>query len=140
MPCYRAVLALCASESGDRERATKVYRWFADQRFSNLPRDTNHFLGLAVLAHVAADLGDAAGATDLTGLLAPHLGELVLLNCYGGGGAAWGPTSWALARLAVTEGRRDDAVGLFERAAAESAALPLVSSRVAAHAARLGYS
>jgi tetratricopeptide (TPR) repeat protein len=130
IPCYRAVLALCASEADDEATAAEAYGGFAASGFA-VPRDTNRLLTLAVLAHVAADLGDRRGGEVLQPLLAPHLGETVVLDCYGGGGATWGPVSHALARLARLGGRHDEADELFAVAAAEAARSPLVLDRIA---------
>ena len=130
IPCYRAVLALCASEAGDEPLAAKAYNWFAASGFKDLPPDTNQFLGRAVLAHVAADLGDRRGGALLEDLLTPHVGETVVLDCYGGGGATWGPVSHALARLAALAGRHDDAEALFARATTEAGDAPLVLERI----------
>jgi len=132
IPCYRAVLALCASESGDLDQAEAGYRAFADTRFTELPDDSNRFLALAVLADVAADLGDGAGAADLTDLLLPYTDQHVVLNCYGGGGAYWGPTARVLGRLALVRGRTDEAARCFAEATAQAASLvaPLAEARV----------
>ena len=99
IPAYRAVMALCASESGEQDRASGLLRWFADERFSNLRCDSNRLLGLGVLAHVAADVHDVDAARQLLDLLEPFAGQWVTLACYGGGGASWGPIDHAVGRL-----------------------------------------
>lgn len=123
IPCYRAVAALCASEDGDRAASDRDYRFFADRAFAGIPDDTNRFLTLAVLAHVAADLGDQDGSAPLVGLLEPYRSLHVVLNCYGGGGTYWGPTTYALARLAGLAGRDEDAAARYGEAAASAEAL-----------------
>lgn len=132
IPCYRAVLALCAIESGDEKLAEDSYRFFADQNFTNLPMDSNQFLGLGVLSHVAVELGDRAGGAKLEELLFPFRNCWVTLNCYGGGGAHWGPTSHQLGRLAVLNGRKREAEQLLEEAlrAAVRANSPFVQARI----------
>ena len=105
VPCYRSVLALCAKEAGERREAEAAYRSFADTGFA-VPDDGNRLLTLAVLADVAASLGDRRGGRRLLRLLAPHAERQVILNCYGGGGATWGPVAHQLARLAALD---DDA-------------------------------
>jgi DNA-binding SARP family transcriptional activator len=132
IPCYRAVLALCASEAGEIEQARDAYRFFAATGFAAIPDDTNRLLTLAVLADVAAALGDAPGAPTLLHLLAPYHDCHVLLNCFGGGGSYWGPVSHQLARLAAATG--DDARAASygdqaERAAAAFGA-PLALARI----------
>ena len=136
IPCYRAVLALCASEAGDRVAADAAYRFFADAGFAGIPVDTNRFLTITVLGHVAADLGDAAGGAALEALLSPYRHLHVVLNCYGGGGTYWGPASYAIARLTALAGRVDEAADLFGAAAvaADRFGAPLHLERIRRHA------
>lgn len=133
---YRAVLALCASESGLTDLAATSLSWFTEQRCENLPNDTSRLLGLTVLAHTAADLGDRDAGAMLTPLLRPYDGQWAVISAYGGGGATWGPTAHALARLATLTG--DDALAArwTEAAAAQAAWAPLALARV--HASALG--
>lgn len=137
IPAYRAVLALCAAESRDDVLASRMLRSFADRSFTNLPGDTNRFLGLAVLAHVAASVGDRDAGRVLTELLEPFRYQWVVLQCYGGGGATWGPTAHALARLAALDGRIDDAIELFDDARRRAAHSPLVRARIDANRAAI---
>lgn len=130
IPTYRAVLALCAAETGDHELAERSLAAFAADRFEGLPHDTNRFLGLAVLAHAAADVGATEVGADLADLLQPYRHQWVVLNCYGGGGAVWGPTSHALARLARLAGDVGRADELFAQATVQAAATPLVLERI----------
>jgi hypothetical protein len=104
IPCYRAVLALCLAESGDLVAARQEYEHFAANRFSDIPDDSNRLLTLVVLADVAATLVDPVGAGILLDLLEPHQDRQALLNCFGGGGAYWGPVTMHLARLAAVTG------------------------------------
>jgi tetratricopeptide (TPR) repeat protein len=116
IPCYRAVLALCLAESGDRVRAEIEYRSFADHDFATIPDDTNRLLTLAVLADVAATLGDEIGGRSLARLLTPHAERQVILNCFGGGGAYWGPVATQLGRLAALAGNDAASEHWFEQA------------------------
>lgn len=139
IPTYRAVLALTASEAGDVARAEAIVDEFARTEFTLLPEDTNRFLGLGVLAHAAADVGHQDAARCLLDLLGPYAGLHVLINCYGGGGAFWGPTTWALARLAEVAGRpADEVTDLWRRAVADVASSPVLAARVTAGAAAAG--
>ncbi|HRW37790.1 MAG: AAA family ATPase [Acidimicrobiales bacterium] len=133
IPTYRAVLALGAAEAGDLGRAEAAYRSFAADGFA-LPDDPNRLLGLVVLADVAATLGDAEAAPVLVARLAPYAGQQALLNCYGGGGAFWGPVDHQLARLAALTGRRDEAAQRYAsaEAAATAMASPLALARIVA--------
>lgn len=132
IPCYRAVHALVASECGRTTVAEEEYAWFAESGFAALPDDSNRFLGLAVLGDVAADLGDPSGAAVLSELLRPYAEQQVILNCYGGGGAFWGPTSRILGRLARVAGDDAAAAGWFSAAAASATAFgaPLAAARI----------
>jgi hypothetical protein len=136
IPCYRAVHALCASEAGDQAGAESSYRFFADRDFAEIPDDTNRFLTLTVLAHVAADLDDRDGGRHLDPFLSPYRSLHVVLNCYGGGGTYWGPATYALARLALLDGRAAAAAELFSTAiaAAERFRAPLHLERIRRHA------
>lgn len=116
IPCYRAVLALTAAEIGDDAQAGRALDACAADGFGVLPDDSNRFLALAVLGDVAATLHRADHAATLLELLAPWSGQQVLLNCYGGGGAFWGPVDRVLGRLAVLLGD-DRAPDWFESAA-----------------------
>lgn len=116
IPCYRAVWALCLAHAGDLDGAEEAYRPFADTGFASVPVDSNRLLALAALGDVAAALGDAEGAARLDAALAPDDHLHVLLNCYGGGGAYWGPVSRIRGLLATVQGRRADAEAAFERA------------------------
>jgi DNA-binding SARP family transcriptional activator len=134
IPCYRAVLALCAAEADERAEAAAAYDAFRSERFANIPDDSNRLLALVVLADVATQLEDQQGVRWLEPLLAPHQGHQALLNCYGGGGAYWGPVDHQLARLAAADGDADLARRRF--AAAEVAATRfgavLAAQRIAA--------
>jgi DNA-binding SARP family transcriptional activator/tetratricopeptide (TPR) repeat protein len=115
IPAYRAVLALCCCEAGDVDAAARAYEWFAATGFE-LPADSNWLLAVAVLADACATLGDAEGASVLAARLEPFERRQVILNCYGGGGAWWGPVAHHLGRLAAVRGAPDDARGLLEDA------------------------
>ncbi|HMJ78485.1 MAG TPA: AAA family ATPase [Iamia sp.] len=133
VPCYRAVLALCCAEAGRTEEAQAALDHFTRHGITNLPDDTNRFLGLAVLADAAVTLGDVAAGRLLTPLLEPYRELHVVLNCYGGGGSFWGPTRHQLARLAALDGRGADAAALFRQAREAALAFdaPLAARRIA---------
>ena len=132
VPCYRAVLALCAAEAGESVRAAAAYEPFRRSRFETVPNDTNRLLTLAVLADVTIAVGDMAAAHDLWALLEPYRAEHAVLNCYGGGGAYWGPVAGQLAGLAALTGLDDEAARLAEQAhrSASAVACPLVFARL----------
>jgi hypothetical protein len=130
IPTYRAVLALCAAEARDLDAAEEQLRYFTVDSLRGLPDDTNRMLALAVLAHTAATIGADDVVPMLRDALEPYRGQWVVLNCYGGGGAVWGPVDHALARLAwLTHDPLADV--WFERAANQAARAPLVEQRIA---------
>lgn len=130
IPAYRAVLAFCAAEAGDLDQADDTLRWFDRTGYANLPTDTNRFLALALLGHVAATVRNEAAGRSLRVLLEPYRAHWVVLACYGGGGASWGPTAHVLARLADLAGDRSTAEAEFERALAEAHAAPPALARI----------
>ena len=130
IPTYRAVYALCAAESGDHATAADLVASFDAHGFAGLPDDPNRFLGLAALAHAAATVGDRSACARLRDLLDPYRDQWVVLQCYGGGGATWGPTTHALARLSEVLGQHDEAQALFETALEHAAGSPLTLARI----------
>jgi DNA-binding SARP family transcriptional activator len=125
IPAYRAVLALCRTNAGDLEGARSAYQQLAVRDFE-LPPDSNWLLAIAVLADTAATLGDRDGARTLAKLLEPYADRHVVLNCFGGGGAYWGPVEHHLGRLAATLGRGAEARTHLERAIAACEAMGAV--------------
>lgn len=132
IPTYRAVLALCLVEAGDPEAGHEHVRHFTDAGLRNLPHDTNWLLAVSVLAHASAAIGDEDAAQVLVPELEPFAGQWVVLNCYGGGGAVWGPVDHAVARLDRLLGRHDLATARFASAAAQAAGARLVGERIEA--------
>lgn len=132
IPTYRAVLALCRAESGDIDGATAEYLAFEHNGFAQIPDDTNRLLCLAVLADVAVTVGHCAGAAVLYELLTPHAGRHVVLNCFGGGGAAWGPVATQLGRIAALLGDTAAAASHLRaaRRGAEDFEAPLTLARI----------
>lgn len=132
IPTYRAVLALCLAESGDHAGAAAALRSFGRSGFAEIPEDTNRLLGLAVLADVAATVGHEPSAQRLGELLEPHAHRQVVLNCFAGGGAYWGPVATQLGRLAALTGDDEAAARHFAAARRSTAAFasPLAAARI----------
>lgn len=135
IPLYRAVLAQALAQDGRHAEAGEILAAFADRDFAALPHDTNRFIGLVTLGHVAADVGDVAAAARLSELLAPYGAQWSLVNVYGAGGGTWGPAVHACARLAALLGDVTLADRLFHRALALTADAPVERARVEAHRA-----
>jgi hypothetical protein len=85
--------------------------------FALLPRDVNFEVGLALLAHVADELGDAELAAEVEPLLRPVADYWVV---FGIGSATLGPAAFSLGLCSLLTGRLDAAVADFERAIAKS--------------------
>jgi hypothetical protein len=129
---------LAPVESGDLAGAA-AYRYFAALGFE-LPADSNWLLAAAALADTCVTLGDADGAAELARLLEPWADRHVILNCYGGGGAYWGPVAHHLGRLALLRHDRCRGEELLRRAMelSECARAPQFVARARAELARLG--
>ena len=138
IPCYRAVLAMCAADAGDVDTARAAFDFFVTGGFV-LPADSNWMLTAAVLADTCATLGDAAAAERLSALLEPFADRQVILNCYGGGGSYWGPVAHHLGRLASVRGEIPTARGYLDAAVQSSEAFgaPLFAARSQAALAAL---
>ncbi|WP_426571391.1 ATP-binding protein [Aquihabitans sp. McL0605] len=132
IPCYRAVHALCAVEAGDAVAAERSYEHFRATAFRQVPHDTNRLLTLVVLADAAVQLGDADAVAPLREQLLPAAPYHALLNCYGGGGAYWGPVAHQLGRLDALAGEQAAAAEWFAQAeaAAEAVGAPLAVARI----------
>ena len=133
VPSYRAALALTASQAGDTTLGNEMLHWFADKGFANLPNDTSRLLGLGSLAHAAADLGDRQAGDALTRLLTPYRDQWIVVAVYGGGGAALGPVSYALGRLAEMANLPHIALEHYNLAAAQSVGAPPIIERIERH-------
>lgn len=121
IPAHRAVLALCCAEVGDLDGAAEAFAVFVDRGFE-VPADSNWLLAVAVLADAAVTLGHVEGAAALEAQLEPWADWQVALNCYGGGGAYWGPVAHHLGRLAALRGDRQQARARLDEAAARATA------------------
>ena len=134
IPCYRAVFALCAAEAGDLDAArSAIEELFAHGDDFGLPADSNWLLAVAVLADAAATVGATEPAGALRHLLEPFADRHVVLNCYGGGGAYWGPVALVIARVAALAGDTDGAASAFGGAirAAHDFGAPWFAARAA---------
>jgi DNA-binding SARP family transcriptional activator len=133
IPAYRAVLALCAAEAGDHDTARAAIAHFRGGDYS-LPLDSNWLLAVSVLADAAVTVGDAETCVALEGVLTPYADRQIVLNCFGGGGAYWGPVSYHLGRIAGLTGNTDAARAHLARAVeqADDFGAPLFSQRARA--------
>jgi len=106
MPAWRIALAALCVEVGDLPLARTLFERFAEHDFADVPRDPAWMVGMALLAEVAAALGDAPRAATLSALLLPYADRNVTVT---GGAVSVGPVSRYLGLLARAMGRNDDA-------------------------------
>jgi hypothetical protein len=109
----QAVVGRARVAVGRDADARALFDALARVQFSDVPRNLRWTATVVELAHLCADLGDAARARPLLALLAPveeQHGVLPMAINYGG------PVRFALARLNETLDRRDDALALYDEA------------------------
>jgi hypothetical protein len=133
IPAYRAVLAQCAAHAGNATLAEDAIATLSASAFA-FPPDSNWLLATATVADAVVLTNRSEDAPVLLALLEPYADREVVLNCFGGGGAYWGPMSYTLGRLAALIGETDRATAWMTDAAAAATAFraPLFAERVAA--------
>ncbi len=113
----RAAFMYVLCEIGKLDEARALFEREAREDFLDPERDLNACQQLFLLAHVCAELGDAARAERLRELLAPFA-ERTAVNLM-----AWscsGSVHWPLAKLAALCGRADEAASHYEAAIARN--------------------
>lgn len=110
---WKAFLAHIYSMTGKIEDARVLFNEIAADEFAGLPKDWTWNGAAAACALVAARLNDADRAAVLYAQLSPYAGRAVVVPP---GIACWGATSLYLGVLALTMGRRDDAIAHVEAA------------------------
>ncbi len=127
VPAWRAGLAALYMDIGRAEDAQRELDQLAENDFDALPLDANWVVALALLAEVAAHLGDLPRAAWLYDRLLPFAGSNIIV---GGGWVCHGSTERFLALLAHALGRFEAADRHFRaarRANANLGAHPLVA-------------
>ncbi len=117
---WRAGLALLLHETGRTEEARAEFDLLARDDFDWIPRDGDWMVVAALAADLASALGDTARAQRLYELLEPFADTNVVIGL---GAVYMGATSRYLGRLAMTLGRREQAVAHLRRAVEATAAL-----------------
>jgi DNA-binding SARP family transcriptional activator len=120
LPAWRVPLAWAHVQAGRRDRALAELTGVRRDGFAALPRDVNFDVALAMLAHVADELGDAALAAEVEPLLRPLSAYWVVL---GVGAATLGPFAYSLGVCNLLLGRFDAAVADLELALVKCAAM-----------------
>ncbi|MGH9263880.1 MAG: BTAD domain-containing putative transcriptional regulator [Acidimicrobiales bacterium] len=111
-PVWRAALALLVLELGGEEESRAELERLSEDDFAGLPRNFAWLAGMAMLAQVAARLGDARRASVLLPLLAPFARR----NVVTGDRQCWGSAAYYLGLLARTTGDLTEAERWFEQA------------------------
>ncbi len=117
LPAWRTGVAWAYAQAGRVDAARTELDALLRDDFAMLPRDVNFDPGMAMLAHAAAELGDAT----LAAAVEPHLRPAA--DCwivYGIGSATLGPVAYSLGLCSLLTGRVQDAVEDFELALAMS--------------------
>jgi hypothetical protein len=118
-PAWRVGLATLLCETGRRAEArTELERFGRD--LAEIPPDGDWMITTSLLAEVAADLGDAERCATLYEALLPHRYTNVVIGL---GAVCFGPAARYLGRLALTTGRRAEALEHLEHAVAAATAL-----------------
>ena len=131
----KAVLARAHASLGNAREARGLFEEIAAGDFAGIPRNLRWTATLAEIAQLAADLEDARRAALLRELLSPYAerhASMPLAILYGG------PLRFALARLAETLGRSEEAGEHYATALGSCEALHAdpMRARVALHAGR----
>ncbi len=117
---WRAGLALLLNETGRTEEARAEFDLLARDGFGWIPRDGDWMVVSALAADLAHSFDDSERAAVLYDLLAPYADTNVVIGL---GAVCLGATSRYLGRLALTLGRREEAVAHLRRAVASNASL-----------------
>lgn len=120
---WRAGLALMLHETGRTEEARSEFDLLARDGFGWIPRDGDWMVVAALAADLAYALDDAERAAILYDLLQPFADANVVIGL---GAVCLGATSRYLGRLALTLGRREEAVAHLRQAVAANASLQAV--------------
>ena len=120
VPAFQVNLALVYCETGQSDRARRVFEQLAVGGFAGLPRDSLWIPTACVCAMVTTNLGDVGSAGVLYDQLAPYRGQVAVAASI-----VFGSVDHALAMLAT-------ALGRFDEAAVDFAAAEAIHQRMAA--------
>jgi DNA-binding SARP family transcriptional activator len=117
---WRAGLATLLWETGRYDEARAELDFIARDGFAAIPEDGDWMVVVSLAADIAASLDEAEHAERLYELLLPYLDNTVVIGL---GAVCLGATARYLGRLALTLGRRADAVEHLRRAVQANAGL-----------------
>ena len=107
---WTAALAWLWSKMGRHTAASGLLTQVTD--LSQIPRDRNWLAAIAIIAEVAADLGDGPLMEQAAAALAPYSNRLVSIGL---GIATWGTVARPLALIAQAHGDQDRARAYYEQ-------------------------
>jgi hypothetical protein len=119
MVAWGCVRALILVQSARRAEAGAELERLAAAGLEGFPEDNLHIVALAILAEVAADLGDEPRAGELYSWLEPYAGRWAVSP----GAAALWPVERSLGRLATVSRSPKQALGHIERSREQAARL-----------------
>jgi DNA-binding SARP family transcriptional activator len=119
-PAWRAGLATLWCETGRLDEARAELEMLASDGLESIPQDGDWMIAVTLLADVATALGDTERAALIYQLLLPFGQANVVIGL---GAVCLGATSRYLGRLALTTGRRTDALAHLRHAIEANTAL-----------------
>jgi tetratricopeptide (TPR) repeat protein len=119
-PAWRGALALLLSDAGRVDEARAQLELLVRDGLETISRDGDWLIAMTVLADAAAELEHRPAAATLYELLAPSAEAVVVIGL---GSVCQGAAARYLGRLALTLGRRDEALAHLRRALSADTAL-----------------
>ena len=110
LPGWRTALAWALAQAGRPDAAREQLDFLRADNFAVIPHDANYLAALAIIAHIAGELGDAELAAEVEPLLRPHTNFWVVL---GVGAATLGPVAYSVGLLNNLRGRPERAAQYF---------------------------
>ncbi len=117
---WRGALANLLCETGRTAEARAEFELLAAEDFTDIRRDGDWMMAIALLSEVCVGLGDAARSTRLYDLLLPYREAYVIIGL---AAVCLGSAEGFLGKLAATAGREGEATEHFERALEANASL-----------------
>jgi hypothetical protein len=113
LPAWHTCVIWALVQGGRADEAQAKLEALRLGDYAALPRDVNFDPGVAMLAHAAAELGDARLASEMEPFLRPSADYWIV---YGIGAATLGPAAYSLGLCSLLTGRVRQAVEDFELA------------------------
>ncbi len=129
LPAFRSALALALVDAGQREEAAELLATSLAEGFPEIKEDSAAMVAIAAWSEVVQAVGNTEAAGTLYEIAQPFVGQVSW-----SGLQTFGPVALAAGRLALTLGRRDEALALLGDAerVAEAMGAPAFGARVRA--------